>query len=134
MSSNGQCYTAADQGRIENKGQQFLQVMTNEGRQGLTCCQIGEVNRPLMAVSQVADAGNVVLMDWNGGGVYSLHDESWILVRRQNNVYEMDLWLTSNDANGKVPEASKPIDDMVYAMIETFKDVLKRSGFTRPGL
>ena len=34
MSSKGQGYTAADQGRIENKGQQFLHIMTNEGRQG----------------------------------------------------------------------------------------------------
>ena len=108
--------------------------MTNEGRQGRTCCQIGDVNRPLMAVSQVADAGNIIMMDSGGGWVYNLHDESWTRVRRQNNVYEMDLWLTSSDANGKVPEASNPTDDMAYAVMQTFKDVLKRSGFTRPGL
>ena len=110
----GQGYTAADQGKIENKGQQLLHIVTNEGRQGKTCCQIGDVNRPLMSVSQVADAGNIVMMSSDGGWVYYLHDESWIRVRRQHNVYGMDLWLRSNDANGK--------------------DVLKRSGFTRPGL
>ena len=61
MSSKGQAFVAADHGRIENKGQQFLQITTNEGRRGMTRYQIGDVNRPLMAVSQTCDAGNHVL-------------------------------------------------------------------------
>ena len=134
MSSKGQGYTAADHVRIANKGQQVLNIITNEGRQGKTCCQIGDVNWPLLSVSQIADAGNIVMMDSYGGWVYNLHDESWAKVRRQNDVYEMDLWLTSDEANGKVPGDSSPTDDMAHTMLQTFKDVLRKSGVTRAGL
>ena len=134
MSSKGQGYTAANHGRIENKGQQVLNVMTNEGRQGKTCCQIGDVNRPLLSVSQIADAGNIVMMASFGGWVHNLYDGSWTKVRRHNNVYEMELWLTSDQANGKVQGDRSPTDEMANTMLQTFKDVLMKSGFTRPGL
>ena len=87
-----------------------------------------------MSVSQIADARNIVMMDSYGDWVYNLHDESWTKVRRQNNVYEMDLWLTSDEANGKVPGDSSPTDGMAHTMLQTFQDVLRKSGFTRPGL
>ena len=134
MSSKGQTYTAADNGKIANQGQQVLTIMTNEGRQGKTCCQVGDVTRPLMSVSQVADAGNIIMMDSHGGWVYSLIDESWTRVRRYNNVYELDWWLTSDEANGKLPGNSSPTDAFAHTMLETFKDALKKSGFTRPGM
>ena len=123
MSSKGQGYTAADHGRIANKGQQVLNIVTNEGRQGKTCRQIGDANRPLLSVSQIA-----------GGWVHNLHDGSWTKVRRQNNEYEMDLWLTSDEANGKVQGDSSPTYDMAHTMLQTFKDVLRKSGYTRLGL
>ena len=134
MSSQGQSYTAADNGKIANQGQQVLTITTNEGRQGRTCCQIGDVTRPLMSVSQVADAGNIVLMDSQGGWVYSLLDESWTRIRRYNNVYELDWWLTSDEANGTPPGDSSPTEAFAHTMLETFKDVLMKSGFTRPGM
>ena len=66
MSRKGQSFIAADQGRIENQGQQSIHITTNEGREGLTRVQIGDVNRPLMAVSQMCDAGNYVLFTSEG--------------------------------------------------------------------
>ena len=134
MSSKGQGYTAANHGRIENKGQQVLNITTNEGMQGKTCCQIGDANRPLLSVSQIADAGNIVMMASSEGWVYNLYDESWTRVRRHNNVYEMDLWLTSEEANGKVQGGSSQTDGMANTMLHTFKDVLMKTGFTRPGM
>ena len=134
MSSKGQGYTAADQGRIANQGQQVLQVMTNEGKQGKTCCKVGDGNRPLFPVASVADIGKAIMMDQHGGWVHDLYDKSWARVRRQNNVYELDLWLTSEDANGKVPESTNPKEEIANTILQTFKDVLKQSEFARPGL
>ena len=134
MSMNGLEYTAADNGKITNQGQQILTVTTNEGRQGKTCCQVGDVTRPLMSVSQVADAGNIIMLDSHGGWVHSLIDDSWTRVRRFKNVYELDWWLTSEEANGKLSGNSSPTDAIAHTMLETFKDVLKKSGFTRPGM
>ena len=74
MASMGQSFVAADHGRIENKGQQALYDTTNEGRRGMTRYQIGDVSRPLMAVSQTCDAGNHVLFTSDGGWIYNLID------------------------------------------------------------
>ena len=67
MSSKGETFKAADFGQLANKGHQVLNITNNEGRQGKTCCQIGDVNRPLLSVTQIAEAGNIVMMDSYGG-------------------------------------------------------------------
>ena len=66
MSSKGHLFVVAGAQRIANQGQQVLHITTNEGRQGMTRYQIGEVNRPFMAVSQTCDAGNHVLFISDG--------------------------------------------------------------------
>ncbi len=106
MSSQGRSYTSADGGRIENKGQQVLHITTDEVKQGLTCYQIGEVHRPLMAVSQTCDAGNHVLFTSDGGWIYSLVDGSTTPFQRNENIYELGMLLHVDDANGKPKESS----------------------------
>ena len=115
MSKQGKSYDAANGGKIANLGQQFIHVTTNEGRQGWTKCQVGEVRDPLMSVSQICDQGNTVQFDSAGGWIHNLIDKSWTRFERRHNVFELDLWLTSSDACGETQEATgKP-------------------GFTRPG-
>ena len=134
MSRKGQSFIAADQGRIENQGQQSLHIATNEGREGMTRVQIGDVNRPLMSVSQMCDQGNYVLFTSEGGSVLNLHDGNWSDFERLHNVYSMDRWLTSEDANGK-PQKTHCQDETAYAALQSFKDIVKdRSGFTWQGL
>ena len=133
MSRKGQPFIAADQGRIENQGQQSIHITTNEGRGGLTRVQIGDVNRPLMAVSQMCDAGNYVLFTSEGGSVLNLHDGQWTDFERLNNVYSMDWWLTTNDANGETQKTSRQ-NETAYSSLQSFKDIVKgASGFTRQG-
>ena len=100
MSRKGQSFITAGDGRIPNQGQQPLRVVTNEGKQGRTCYQIGEVNRPLTYITQTCDQGNVVVCQSNGGYIYSLIDGSYTHFERHSNVYELDLWLRAEDANG----------------------------------
>ena len=52
MSRKGQSFITAGDGRIPNQGQQSLRVVTNEGKQGKTCYQMGDVNRPLTSITQ----------------------------------------------------------------------------------
>ena len=61
-------FITARDGRIPNQGQQSLRITTNESRLGKTCCQIGEVNRPLTSITQTCDAGNEVT--FIGRGLY----------------------------------------------------------------
>ena len=73
----------------------------------MTCCQIGDVNRPLMSVSQVVDAGNTVTFDSDGGWIYNKNDGSFTRFERHSNIYELDLWLKSSDANGNPKDGSQ---------------------------
>ena len=134
MSRKGQSFIAADQGRIENQGQQSLHITTNEGKEGMTRVQIGDVNRPLMSVSQMCDQGNYVLFTSEGGSVLNLYDGQWTDFERISNVYSMDWWLTSEDANGKHRKAHRQ-NEPAYAALKSFKDIVKDgSGFARQGL
>ena len=105
MSSRGQSFITAGDGRIPNQGQQILKIATNEGRTGKTCCQIGEVNRPLTSITQTRDAGNEVIFTSDGGYIYSLTDGIYTRFERHSNIYELDLWLKAEDANGDVGQS-----------------------------
>ena len=49
-SRRGQAYIAARHERIPNRGQQVLEVTTNEGREKKALYQVAEVTRPLTSV------------------------------------------------------------------------------------
>ena len=133
MSKTGQSFVAADQGRIESQGQQSLHITTHEGKAGRTLAQVGDVNRPLMSVSQMCDQGNFVLFTSQGGSFLNLHDGQWIDFDRVHDTYMMDWWMTSEDVNGqnrKAPCQNEP----TYDGLKSFKDIAKGgSGFTRQG-
>ena len=133
MPRRGQSYTSADGGEIENQGQQNIQVITNEGKELLLGeCQVGHVARPLLAVSQVMDAGHFVMLEPTGGWLVNMITQEWTRVNRVDNVYEIDLWLKETDADGKCPEPSQSTDDQINAAMRTFKEVLlKQPGFAR---
>ena len=97
---------------IPKQGQQSLNIVANKGNQGRTCFQVGEVERPLMSVTTVTDQGHDVLFQSDGGYVYNQATGKCIRFERRNNVYHIDLWMTSEDANGTGSQ----------------------SGFARPGL
>ena len=100
----------------------------------MTRYQIGEVNRPLMAVSQTCDAENHVLLTSGRGWAYNLVNGSTTRFERHNHVYELGMWIKSNDANGKLQEAGSTKDEVAYSALQAIKDVMEQSGFTRPGL
>ena len=138
MSRRGQTFLSADNGRIENQGEQHIHVTTNEGMAVTTTVQVGDVLRPLMSVSQACDKGNWVLFTSKGGSVYNFRDRTYTDFDRDDDTYIMDWWLTSEEANGKLPQPShqnEPTDDGNYfGSLRSFKDMLTGGpGFTRQG-
>ena len=133
MSKRGQSFTAANAGNNLNHGQQSLRITTNEWKAGRTLAQVGDVNRPLMAVSQVCDQGNYVLFTSQGGSVLILYDGEWIDFDRVHDTYMMEWWMTVEDVNGqsrKAPGHSESTCDG----LRSFKDMVKEgSGFDRQG-
>ena len=96
--------------------------MTNEGKELLLTGQVGRVARPLLAVSQVMDAGHFVMLDSTGGWLVNIGTHEWTRINRVDDVYEIDLWLKETDADGRCPEPSHSIEDQVNAALRSTQD------------
>ena len=103
----GQCFITAGNGRITNLGQPSLRVVTNDGKQAKALYQVGDVHRPLTSNTQTCGNGNIVCAS-DGGYIYSLNDGSYTRFERHSNVYELDLWLKTEDANDNVDKSVSP--------------------------
>ena len=63
---------------------------------------------------------------------FQLGNEDWTRVNRLKDVYEIELWLKEEDADGRRPGPSNPTEDQINAAMQTFKEVLlKQPGFAR---
>ena len=90
-SRRGQAYIAAGHERIPNLGQQVLNVVTNEGHEANALYQMAEVTRPLTAVGQTCDRGNIVLYGPYGGCILNQESGLQINFDRRGGIYELDL-------------------------------------------
>jgi hypothetical protein len=105
MSKAGKKYRGPDGSRIPNFGQQDVQFVTDEGfKCGLTM-QVADVERPLIAVSHLSEAGNDVILNKSGGKVVNLKTGKTIAVHRKGNLYVLRMWVKKTPAKG-VGEAS----------------------------
>ena len=87
-----------------------------------------------MAVSQTCDAGNHVLFTSDGGYVHNLADGGTTRFERNNNVYELGMWIKSGDANGKPKDSGSKKDEVAHSALGAIQEIMQQSGFTRPGL
>ena len=94
-SRRGQQYMAASKHTIPNLGEQLLNIVTDELKEGKLKYQVADVSRPLNAVSEICDSevGNRVLFGKNGGVIYNLTSgrETWF--GREGGIYIFDFWV-----------------------------------------
>ena len=69
MSRAGACYRTASGAPVPNLGEQDVQFLTNEGYAGEIPFQLADIERPLIAVSSLAKAGNVVDLNQDGSTI-----------------------------------------------------------------
>ena len=81
MSRSGRNYKAANGSRIPNLGQLRVDFRTKEGHKCGMPFQVAAVERPLVAVSQLAAAGNTVTLHRDHGVIK--HDASGKEIRLQ---------------------------------------------------
>ena len=101
MSVAGQRYRAANGSRIPNLGQKAVKYRTAEGHMCGMGFQIAEVERPLIAVSQLTQAGNSVTLRKDDGEI--VHDQTGrkIALTRKDGVYIMKMWVPARGAQGE---------------------------------
>ena len=95
MSRAGGRYKAANGTRIPNLGQQKVQFKTDEDHQCGMGFQVVDVGRPLIAVSQLAAAGNHVHLEAKGGKVVNDRTGRTMALHRKGGVRILRTWVAS---------------------------------------
>ena len=89
----GVMYTAANGDTMPNKGCKRVKVTTREGQLRTMNMQVTDVNRALMSVAKICDAGHTVTFTTDGGVIKNTRSGEETKFRRENNVYRMTVKL-----------------------------------------
>ena len=94
MSRDGRGYRAANGTRIKNLGQMDVPFSSVDGHRCGMPFQIAEVERPLIAASQLAAAGNRVEFEKDGSRIVNKVTGKVIQLVRKGGVYVMNMHIT----------------------------------------
>ena len=84
-------YTMANGQKTSNKGEKHVKAVTRDGHEISFKAQVTDVHRPLMSVSRICDKGHRVVFESHGGYIESLTTGERIHVRRDHNVYRLQV-------------------------------------------
>ena len=94
MSKKGLKYTAANGAAIANLGQLMLRFAASNGSICAMPAQVAEVQKPLVSVSRLAEAGNDVIFGEAGGVIRHRASGRELPLRKSGNVYYLDMQLS----------------------------------------
>ena len=92
MSRAGGRHKAANGARVPNLGQQKVQFKTDEDHPCGMGFQVADVERPLIAVSQLTAAGNHVHLEAKGGKVVNNKTGRTMALQRRGGVHILRMW------------------------------------------
>ena len=105
MSRSGRKYAGPDGSRIPNLGEVDAVFGVDEGFHCGLKMQVAEVQRPLIAVTHLAAAGNRVVLEENGGEIVNIKSGKKVKIQRKGGVYVLRMWIPPTD-EGRTPKAS----------------------------
>ena len=88
--------------RIPNLGEKHITGYTdNEGLQRSFTAQICDVNKPLLSVRRVTQAGNRVVFEEHGGYIEDMKTGEKMWIKEKDGMYLLKLWVRKG---GQAPE------------------------------
>ena len=93
MSKAGKSYIAANGTEIPNLGETDVAFMTDEGFSCGIPIQCAKVAKPLIAASQLAEAGNEIRLSKTWGKIVNLTTKKEIHLVRRGGVYILRMWV-----------------------------------------
>ena len=93
MSKAGACYRTASGAPIPNLGEQDVCFLTKEGFAGEIPFQLADIERPLIAVSALAKAGNMIELGEGGGKIIHRNTGKVTDVERRGGTYILRMWV-----------------------------------------
>ena len=97
MSRAGACYRTASGAPVPNLGEMDVTFLTNEGLAGEIPFQLADIERPLIAVSALAKAGNTVELHDKGGRIIH-HSGRTTHLERRGGTYVLRMWVAADGA------------------------------------
>ena len=97
-SRSGVKYLAAGGEVIKNEGEKKMAVRTEEGHTCNLNMQITAVNKALLSVSKICDAGHEVVFHKHGGRIVNQFNGQQMNFSRENGVYRMKLHVLGDAA------------------------------------
>ena len=90
-------YMAANGETMPNRGMKKIRVITKEGQSRNLNMQITDVNKPLMSVAKICDAGHTVVFTKSGSVIKNHETGEETKFRRENTIYRMTVKLADSD-------------------------------------
>jgi hypothetical protein len=90
-SISGVQYISASLGVMDNMVEKHVRVETSEGHTCTMNMQVADVQKALMSVSKICDAGHHVVFTKTGGKIVHLESGQEISFVRKNDVYKLPL-------------------------------------------
>ena len=105
MSKSGENFRAANGSPIPNLGQKDVSFEVDEGHDcGITFQCAAKIDKPLIAVTQLCDAGNDVFLGKTSGKIVNQKTRKSIHLIRRGGVYILRMWVRD-------PHYKQPAED-----------------------
>ena len=99
MSKAGACYRTASGAPVANLGEPDVKFLTNEGYVGEIPFQLADIERPLIAVSSLAKAGNAVELTQDGGSITHQATGRVTGIERRGGTYALRMWVPADSTS-----------------------------------
>ena len=97
-----QHYRTADGTRIPNLGEKRLAWEGEDGTSGKLTVQITDVRKALCSVGKVANAGNRVVFEPNGGYIENLSTGKRTQLSKEGAAYKLKMWAKARNAEDEL--------------------------------
>ena len=94
-SKQGRNFSGADGSEIINEGEQFLPTVSPEGVWTVQRWNVAETSRPLLAITEECDKGQIAVFGSGGGVLFNLKTHAIRHLPRVNGTYEAEMWVPS---------------------------------------
>ena len=104
MSKRGLKFAGPDGKEIPNYGEVDVDWIATEGHKCRMVIQMSDVDRCLLAATELNDAGNDVVLSKHGGEIIHVASGKRVALQRKGGVYVVKMWIKNNDVKGILKE------------------------------
>lgn len=97
MSKRGLKFAGPDGKEMPNYGEVDVDWISTEGHKCRMVIQMSDVDRCLLAVTELNDAGNDVVLSKHGGEIINVASGKRVALQRKGGVCVVKMWIKNND-------------------------------------